>query len=187
MDFINENRVNALLSGMLAERLGFSPTKARQIRIAASLHDIGKLKLPHGLINKPGKLSTEEFEVMKTHTKLGADLFSSVKGDIGEVVRGVCLWHHEKWDSSGYWGMKAAELPAYIPIVSVVDVFTALVSARVYKRAWLVTDALEYIKNQAGKQFGGELVEAFLSLIYEDGVLETICNTLEGVSNISGR
>ena len=127
----------AKLSETLAVRRGFSPVTARRIGKAGLLHDVGKIKIPKAILHKPGKLSKQEFEVMKTHTTIGAELMSSVQGEIGVVIRNVCLLHHEWHDPSlgGYWGKSTSNLPGYISIVSIADVFVALVSERAYKAA----------------------------------------------------
>ncbi len=164
-----EERRGAQLAEMLAARLGFSPKEARQVKIAALLHDIGKQKIPAYILDKPGKLSRCEFEVMKTHTNLGAGMLAGVQGEIGVVIRDVCLLHHEWHNGAGYWGKVSAELPAYVPVVSVCDVFIALLSKRTYKQAWPVGTALDYIQNRAGTQFSREVADAFLALIKDEG------------------
>ena len=150
---------------LLAQRCGFSDIDIRRIRIAALMHDIGKLKIAPSILYKPGKLDAQEFEVMKTHTTLGAEMLVSIRGELGELVRDVCRYHHEWHNGQGYWGRGATELSPHIPIVSIADVFTALVTERPYKPAWPVRDALGYIQKQAGTQFSRELVEVFTSLI----------------------
>jgi putative two-component system response regulator len=139
------------------------------MRVTALLHDIGKLKIPQEIINKPGKLDAREFEIIKTHTTLGAEILSGIQGGLGVMVRAVCLYHHEWHNGGGYWGLCAGELPAYIPIVSICDVYFALTNERPYKQAWSVQAALDYIQNQAGAQFSYELVEVFIPLIHDGG------------------
>jgi putative two-component system response regulator len=164
-----EDRRGARLAELLAARLGYSPAEARQIRIAALLHDIGKQKIPAAIVDKPGRLSRYEFEVMKTHTTRGAEMLAGVQGDIGEKIRAVCLWHHE-WDNGGgYWGKSGAEIPAYVPVVSICDVFLALLSKRSYKQAWALGPALDYIQNSAGTQFSRPMTDAFIALIKQEG------------------
>jgi HD-GYP domain-containing protein (c-di-GMP phosphodiesterase class II) len=162
METYNENKAVGQLSEILALKYGFGTAKARQIRNAAVMHDIGKLLIPKSIIDKPGKLNSQEFEIIKTHTKLGADLLSSIKGEMGEVARACCLLHHERADGNGYWNYPADNLPDYIPIVSISDVFCSLVSKRPYKNAWSSEDALSYIHSNAGTQFSADLVEDFI-------------------------
>lgn len=164
----NEEKLGALLAEVLALERGFSPAAARQIRVAAALHDLGKLKLPGEILDKPGKLTAPEFDVVKTHTALGAEMLACVQDGIGGMLRGVCLYHHERADGAGYWGKRAAELPPYVPVVFIADVYMALVSERNYKKAWARNAALEYIQDQAGTQFSHGLVRDFLSLMRDE-------------------
>ncbi len=164
-----EERRGARLAEMLAVRLGFSPKQTRQVRIAALLHDIGKQRIPAYILDKPGKLSRHEFEIMKTHTTLGAEMLAGVQGEIGTVIRDVCRLHHEWHNGAGYWGKGSAELPACVPVVAICDVFMALLSRRPYKQAWPLGTALDYIQNRAGTQFSRELANAFIALIKDEG------------------
>ncbi len=168
MNHLNEDTLGALLAEALALERGYSSVAARKIRIAASLHDIGKMKLPEAILNKPGKLTVTEFEVIKTHTTRGAEMLASIQGGIGDMLRRVCRYHHEFFNGGGYWGKLTAELPPYIPIISISDVYMALVSKRPYKEAWTKASALEYIQNQSGTQFDCDLVRGFL-LLMKDG------------------
>lgn len=155
------------------------PVMARQVRTAAALHDIGKLKIPESILHKPGTLDNDEFEIIKTHTVLGAEMLKSVQGDIGEIARSVCLYHHEWHDGSkSYWGFRASDLPGYIHIVSISDVFTALISKRPYKEPWPPSEALAYIQCHSGTQFEPGLAKALLSLIQG-------CSRIRAVFNVS--
>jgi putative two-component system response regulator len=165
---INENTAVGRLSGLLASAYGASPGTVRQIRAAAALHDVGKQKLPHDLLYRPGKLEPHEFEIIKTHTVLGAEMLESVQGGLGEMARNCCLWHHEWHNGNGYFGRRMGDLPFYLPFVAVADVFTALVSERVYKQAWPPKEAMDYLKRQSGTQFDPELVKVFLWMIEND-------------------
>ncbi len=133
------------------------------------MHDIGKQKIPEVLLNKPGPLTAAQFEVVKTHTKLGAEMLANIPGELGEAVRAVCLYHHEWHNGAGYWGKAAGEVPAYVPIVAIADVFTALISARPYKKPWTRLAALRFIHQQAGTQFSRELAQDFVALINSGG------------------
>jgi len=164
---INENRTVARLSELFALSLGISSTKARQIRNVASLHDIGKQRIDKCILNKKGRLAPEEFEIIKTHTKIGAQMLSSIRGEFGTMARAVCLWHHEWFNGGGYMGIPTSKLPYYIPIISISDVFVACCSNRCYKKAWPPKQVLEYLQNQAGTQFSYEIVKKFISLIRE--------------------
>lgn len=148
---------------------------ARQVRTAAGLHDIGKLKIPKSILDKPGALTKDEFAIIKAHTVFGAIMLKSIQGEIGDIARSVCLYHHEWHDGSkSYWNKRAADLPRYIPIVSVCDVFAALIAKRPYKEPWPPHEALAYIQKQAGTQFAPELASAFISLIQHDSRVPAI-------------
>jgi putative nucleotidyltransferase with HDIG domain len=173
----NENKAVSLLAEAVALNHGMMPIAARQVKTAAALHDIGKLKIPKHILDKPGALEPHEFEIIKTHTVLGAEMLRSIQGEMGEIARAVCRYHHEWYDAAkSYWGLRAADLPIYIPIVSVCDVFTALVSRRQYKEPWPPGEALEYIKNHSGTQFDPTLVAEFIPLILDDDRVPDIFN-----------
>ena len=164
---INEDQAIARLAEALALWYGYPPAVARRIRIAALLHDIGKFGIADNILYKPGKLTRREFEIVKTHTTRGAEMLSSISGDIGVMIRDVCQYHHE-WHNpalGGYWGISAARLPAYVSIVSICDVYMALTYARPYKEAWPPEAAIAYIRHRAGMQFNPALVGIFCKLI----------------------
>jgi len=180
---LSENKAVSFLSEIIALERGMPLEVAKQVRTAAALHDIGKLKIPDSILNKPGALDKSEFEVIKTHTVLGAGMLSSIQGEMGEIARAVCLYHHEWHDGSkSYWGHRASNLPSYIQIVSISDVFTALMSKRSYKEAWPPSKALAFIQEQSGTQFEPELVAVLLSLINRDSRIPAIFT--EGVTKI---
>lgn len=158
----------------MATAAGIPPAKARQIRAAAALHDVGKIKIPQSILDKPGKLNAREFEIMKTHTLLGAEMLSSLRGVLGAMAVKTALFHHEHWDGTGYWGVPAFLLPGYINITAICDVFTALVSERPYKEAWPPRKAVAYIEKQAGTRFSPELASVFLSLIQNESRVPAI-------------
>lgn len=168
MDRISEETATARLAELVALEYGVHPAVARQIRTAAALHDIGKVKIPESILNKPGKLDGREFEIIKAHTRLGAELLESIRGSLGEMARLIALYHHEWWSGGGYFGRHTDELPCYISIVAIADVYTALVCERPYKHAWPPEEALAYIQNQAGNQFSHALVKVFLPLAQND-------------------
>ena len=166
--FQNENNFVSKLSGIIASECGYSPFQTSQIQICAALHDIGKQKIPKEILNKPGKLNNEEFEIMKTHTKLGAEMLARVQGELGIMARNTALYHHEWYNGNGYWGKRSGDLPFYVSIVSIADVFVALVCKRVYKPAWPPKQAVEYIQSQSGTQFEHKLARNFINIIKND-------------------
>jgi putative nucleotidyltransferase with HDIG domain len=168
LNSFNEEKAVARLAEIVALECGATPAEARKIRAAAAIHDIGKQKIPAEILNKPGKLTAPEFEIVKTHTTLGAAMLSSIQGEIGAMARLIAEFHHEHYDGHGYWGKSLYEFPYYLQFVSIADVFTALVSERPYKERWPPRDALEYIRNQSGAMFNPLLVDVFIPLIEND-------------------
>jgi HD-GYP domain-containing protein (c-di-GMP phosphodiesterase class II) len=149
------------------------------LRIAAMLHDLGKIAISDLILQKPDKLDSEEFRVMQYHTIHGARLFQNQESDLDVLSAEIALNHHEKWDGTGYpgkiddiyqdqlsfgAGKQGEEIPIAGRIVALADVYDALVSRRVYKGAWSETTTLNYIKDQSGKLFDPEVVDAFLAI-----------------------
>jgi HD-GYP domain-containing protein (c-di-GMP phosphodiesterase class II) len=165
MSAANEDKLTAQLAETLALECGFHPTVASRIRLAAAVHDIGKILVPGFILNKPGKLTAQEFEVIKTHTILGAELLSDMPRGVREMAMDVSRWHHEWYNGRGYWGRYTDELPPYVPIVAIADVYVALTNIRPYKSAWTKRKALEYIHDQSGRQFNSLLVKIFLKFM----------------------
>ena len=157
------------------------------LRMAAMLHDVGKVAISDLILKKPGRFNSDEYETMKQHTVLGAQLFLGRQSDFDDAASQVALTHHEKWDGSGYpghidlvsglplsghtdsagrpRGKKGSEIPLFGRIVALADVYDALSSARIYKEAWSESDVLTTLENGAGSQFDPELVDIFFSII----------------------
>ena len=141
-------------------------TAIDRISSAAALHDIGKISIPDGILNKPGPLTAEEFEVMKTHTTVGAQLTEQI-GDIGDpmylrYIYNICLYHHERWDGRGYpRGIKENEIPICAQVVGLVDAYDALTTPRVYKAAFPHKKAVNMILNGECGAFSPKLLECF--------------------------
>ncbi len=135
------------------------------IRRAAPLHDVGKIGIPDSILMKLGKLTPEEFELVKTHTTIGARILSGSRFTILRLAEEIAYHHHERWDGSGYAGIKGADIPLAGRIVAVADVFDALTQKRPYKAAWTVGEAIAEIDRQRGQQFDPALVDAFLRVI----------------------
>jgi putative two-component system response regulator len=174
LNTFNENKAVGRLSELLALEYGASPAYAKQIRTAAVLHDIGKQKIPAGILLKPGALTAQEFGVMKTHTVLGAEMLKAIKGSLGEMARACCMYHHEFYNGGGYFGIHTEKLPFYCQFVAIADVFTALLCNRPYKQPWPPKEAVEYIQSKAHTQFAPELVSAFISLVRNDSRVPAI-------------
>lgn len=145
---------------------GFTPALIETISIAAVMHDIGKIAIPDNILNKPGKLTDEEFEIMKTHTVKGCEMLDSFKdifdNENYEYYYGICRWHHEKWDGRGYPdGLKGDDIPIWAQVVSIADCFDALISPRVYKPPYEPVVAVEMILNGECGQFNPILLDCF--------------------------
>ncbi len=136
------------------------------LHFAAMLHDIGKVSISDSILKKPGPLTAREFETIKNHTIDGAKIFEDQMTDFDKMVYRVVLEHHESWDGTGYpHGKKGDEISVFAQIVSIADVFDALVSRRVYKESWAVDQAVEEIKALSGKKFSPELVDCFVDAL----------------------
>lgn len=141
-----------------------------RLRLAAMLHDIGKVGIPDVILKKPGPLTDEERAVMQTHAALGAGLFNGINNEIEQMVKDIALHHHARWDGKGYTGAKdipspaREEIPIWARIVAIADVFDALVSKRCYKDAWDRTRALQTLQMDAGAHFDPELVARFAEI-----------------------
>jgi putative two-component system response regulator len=138
----------------LAIAYGFNEEHANDLMMAAPMHDIGKIGIADNILLKPGKLTADEYEVMKTHVDIGAEILSNPRSYLIELARTMALTHHEKWDGSGYPnGLAEDNIPIEGRLIAVADVFDALTSERPYKKAWPIDDAVNYIFEQSGKHF----------------------------------
>lgn len=148
----------------LARRLGFPEGDLHHLRRGALLHDIGKMGLPDAILQKPGALTQDEVEIMRTHPALAYQILSQI--DYLALAMDIPHCHHEKWDGSGYpRGLKGEEIPLSARIFAVVDVFDALTSDRPYRKAWSQAEAVAYLKEQSGKHFDPAAVQAFLEIL----------------------
>ena len=158
-------------SRVLATQLGLSPDQVEYIRIASTMHDVGKLLIPSEILEKPGKLTDEEYATIKTHTTLGGQLLQNVEGEEMQLSRTIALQHHERPDGRGYPdGLAGDRISLEGRIVAVADVYDALTSKRSYKDAWSEKDAYEEIVRGRGSQFDSHVVDAFIAA--HDRILE---------------
>jgi len=153
----------ALYSKELALLYGLPLEEADRLHMASPMHDIGKVGIPDAILNAPRKLTFDEFEIMKTHASLGYDMLKSSNKPILQAAAIVANEHHEKFDGSGYPnGTSANDIHIYGRITAVADVFDALGSQRVYKKAWELDRILELFKEESGKHFDPKLVKLFM-------------------------
>lgn len=159
------NRMSRLCERVALE-LGHDPAGARLLRQAAALHDVGKIALPDSILRKPGKLTPEEIEVMRRHTTGGAALLDGSRSPLLRLAEVIARTHHERWDGSGYpAGLAGEEIPMAGRIAAVCDVYDALVSARPYKRAWTVAEAVAEVEAQRGRHFEPRVADALLAVV----------------------
>jgi putative two-component system response regulator len=153
------------MAALLARQLGLPDPQVSLIRRAAPLHDVGKIGIPDSVLLKLGKLTIEEFELVKTHTTIGARILSGSRFGVLRLAEEIAFSHHERWDGDGYVGIKQDQIPLAGRIVAVADVFDALTQKRPYKAAWPITEAIAEIERQRTRQFDPEVVDAFLRVI----------------------
>ncbi len=150
----------------LARAIGWDEEACEMLLYASPMHDIGKIGIPDRILLKEGKLTPEEWEVMKSHATIGAELLSGSSSPLMQMAMEIALSHHEKWDGTGYpRGLKGQEIPLVGRIVALCDVFDALTTERPYKQAWSVEEVIAEIDRQSGKHFDPKLVEAFKSIL----------------------
>ncbi|MDD2368742.1 MAG: two-component system response regulator [Sulfuricurvum sp.] len=148
---------------LIAQKIGLDNARTELIYLSAPMHDIGKIGTPDAVLQKPGPLTPEEWEVIRKHPKQGADIIGNHHSLLLQTARVVSLTHHERFDGTGYPnGIKGYDIPLAGRIVAIADVFDALTSKRPYKDAWSIERAVEYLLAQKGKHFDGELVDTFL-------------------------
>jgi putative two-component system response regulator len=150
-------------SHVLARAAGLGEAMADEILNAAPMHDVGKIGIPDAILRKPGKLDAEEWKVMASHVEIGVRIIGEHSSGLLAMARRIALYHHEKWDGSGYpQGLSGADIPIEARIVAVADVFDALTSERPYKRAWPVEEAVDLLRRESGRHFDPGLIELFI-------------------------
>lgn len=147
---------------ILSETLGLHKDYIKMMKYAAPMHDVGKIGIPDNILLKPGKLNEEEFKIIQLHTVIGGKILGGTTLPMMELATEIALSHHEKWDGSGYpLKLSRTNIPQSGRIVAIIDVFDALTSQRVYKIAWSIDKALDFLKEQREKMFDPEVVDAF--------------------------
>ena len=156
----------SLYAQQLALAAGCHPDWAQDLLHAAPMHDIGKIGIPDAVLLKPGPLDAQEWDVMRTHPHIGAEIIGEHPAHVLQLARSIALAHHEKWDGTGYpYGLAGEAIPLEARICAIVDVFDALTSTRPYKKPWTSEDAIAHIQSQTGKHFEPRLVELFVGLL----------------------
>ena len=153
------------MSALVARQLGLPDTQVSLIRRAAPLHDVGKIGVPDTILMKLGKLTEDEFTVVKTHTVIGARILSGGKFPLLRLAEEIAFSHHERWDGTGYGSIAGTNIPLAGRIVAVADVFDALTQERPYKPAWPIREAIAEIDRQRARQFDPAVVDAFMRVI----------------------
>jgi response regulator RpfG family c-di-GMP phosphodiesterase len=155
-------------SKLLAQKINLNKEDINLLFLASPMHDIGKIGIPDSILNKPGKLDPNEWEVMKTHAQIGYEIFKDSSRPILKAASIVSYTHHEKWDGSGYpLGLKGDDIHIFGRVTAVADVFDALGSDRVYKKAWPLENILDFFKKESGKHFDPNLIKIFIDNLDE--------------------
>jgi hypothetical protein len=157
-----------------------APEQAETIAQAAFLHDIGKMMVPKALLFKENKLTNEEYEQIKTHTKYGYQLFLDSSNELLRLAATIALHHHERYDGNGYIGLAGEDINQYAQIVSIADVFDAVSSERTYKQSWTFEDCFDYIKNGSGILFNPQYIKSFINAKDEIYHVFQRCNAIGG-------
>lgn len=156
----------AAYAAALARAAGWDAERCARLKLAAAMHDMGKLGIPQAILRKPGPLDEAEWVIMRTHPKIGYDILSRSEAPVFKLAAEVSLRHHEKWDGSGYPdGLRGEEIPQSARIVALADVFDALSMCRPYKPGWAVDDIIGHLKAGAGSHFDPWLAQLFVELM----------------------
>jgi putative two-component system response regulator len=154
------------LAAEIAHAIGRPPEWAERLRLAARLHDIGKVTIPDSVLLKPGPLTMSEYDEVKQHTVLGRRLLLGVSTELFSLAAEAAWTHHEWWDGAGYPnGLSGEAIPLSGRIVAIADVFDSLINRRIYKREWSVAEAMRFVRTGSGTQFQPELIEAFTQVL----------------------
>lgn len=168
---------------LIAKKLGLPPETVELIKYASPMHDIGKIGIPDHILLKPDRLTKDEFEIVKTHTTIGASILENSKADVLKLSREIALTHHEKFDGTGYpQGLSGKNIPISSRIVAITDTFDALTSKRPYKDPYPFQLALNIIESEKGKHFDPEIVDIFIANIEEIKQIKEEVGSMENVS-----
>jgi putative two-component system response regulator len=179
-----------LYSAVMAENIGLSHEEVSNIKAAAPMHDVGKIGIPDHVLRKPGDLSPDEFEMIKEHPKIGACILGGSKIPLLKVATDIALYHHEKWDGSGYpAGLSGKDIPLAARIVAVADVYDALSNDRVYRSLYPKEEVFQIMKEKRGTHFDPEIYDCFLDCLLEinrhlENNRDTSCDCTSTVARI---
>ncbi|QCU89800.1 HD domain-containing phosphohydrolase [Thiomicrorhabdus sediminis] len=158
----------SMFAELLARKAGLSEEQCRLIKLAAPMHDLGKIGVSDNILLKPGKLDNDEYSLMKQHVEMGADILANSEAPILQYAYEIALTHHEQYNGKGYpKGLSGDQIPISGRIVAIVDVFDALTSERPYKRAWSIEETIDLLVEEKGKHFDPYLVDCFVELLPE--------------------
>lgn len=152
------------MAALIAQELGIPAKEVELLARAAGLHDVGKIGIPDHILLAPRSLTIEEFEIVKTHTVIGAKILSGSRSPLLSMAEEIAWSHHERWNGEGYGGLAGEEIPLFGRITTVADVFDALTHRRPYKEAWPLEQAIAEISRQRGDQFDPRVVDAFTAI-----------------------
>ncbi len=168
MDTANHTVRVGWYSRIIAEKYGFRADELDLIQQAAPMHDIGKIGVSDSILLKPGKLTDDEFDKIKLHSEIGAEILSQSNARVMKCAKIIALTHHEKWNGKGYpKGLKGLKIPIQGRIVAIADVFDALSMDRPYKKAWSLEKILKLLKEESGEHFDPSLVQVFMDALPE--------------------
>ncbi|MDM8551901.1 HD domain-containing protein [Desulfobacterales bacterium HSG2] len=170
-------------SALIAEKLGLPSAEVKNILYAAPMHDVGKIGIPDSILMKPGKLTIEEFNIMKNHTTIGAKILADSKAKILQTAQKIAISHHEKWNGRGYpQGLSGDKIPIVGRIAAVADVFDGLTSKRPYKDPYPTEVAVDIIRKERGEHFDPDVADVFINNLEEILRIKTRVDSHENVS-----
>lgn len=156
----------AIYARQLAQAIGLPDDVCALIELAAPMHDTGKIGISHAILKKPGKLNADEWEIMKTHSRIGYDILSASHAPVFSLAAEIALYHHERWDGTGYpEGRSEERIPVSARIVAVADVFDALTMRRPYKPPWPMERVLDNMREGSGSHFDPKIISAFDAIL----------------------
>lgn len=179
-------RRTGLCSELLAAAAGWDPHRVEQMRLAAPMHDVGKIGIPDAILRKLGQLTPEEVIMMQSHAVLGANMLAGSKSPVFRLAQEIALCHHEHWDGTGYpSGLRGGEIPEAARIVAIVDVFDAVTHDRVYRRELPEAEVIRMMRNGRGTHFDPRLFDIFMSLLPEMRAIAQAVPDEEGLFDVA--